>query len=249
MNKVSFKKSRQSEKDYFLWRQERAKQVLARIDKLKKLKELKILDFGCGYGSLTKILLDHQAKVTAVDIDPSAVITARCFIKAKRGLKIFQVRNGQLPLPNDSFDIVFLFDVIEHVKRPEFTIKQCLRVLKPGGILYIEFTPYYGLLGHHLYDFTKLPIHFLPKKYQKRLIFNKHASNKNNFQKAWSQFEELNKLKIRELQKLVANLFKINEEFIVKYPGLFEAKVPFANRLGPFKDLFTMSFIGIYRKV
>jgi len=145
-------------------------------------------------------------------------------------------------------DVVFLFDVIEHVRSPALMIEECKRVLKPWGLLYVEFTPYYSVIGHHLYDFAKWPIHLLPRKYIKRLIYRRQIKGFLTVDYFWDMFESLNKLRISQFQELVKDFMTLEERFIIKYPELFEVNLPLLNLLGPMKDIFTMSFEGAYRK-
>jgi ubiquinone/menaquinone biosynthesis C-methylase UbiE len=135
------------------------------------------------------------------------------------------------------------------VKHPKKTIEECTRVLKPNGVLYVEFTPYYSITGHHLYDFSKLPIHIFPKSVVKKIVYGKKISGFMDHDYFWNQFESLNKLRISQFQKMTSDYEKIFERFIIKYPEVFEINLPFINAFGPLKDFFTLSFEGFYRKV
>jgi 2-polyprenyl-3-methyl-5-hydroxy-6-metoxy-1,4-benzoquinol methylase len=53
-------------------------------------------------------------------------------------LKVFQGFLEEMQFPEASYDIVTLFEVIEHVKNPVALLKHCNRVLKKGGILVIR---------------------------------------------------------------------------------------------------------------
>ena len=168
-------------------------------------------------------------RCTGTEIDKNALSFAKRFSSTiiKKGRPRFlQVKGELLPFKNNSFDTVALFDVIEHVRRPSILLEESQRVLKKDGILYVEFTPYYSLVGHHLYDYAKWPIHILPKKIIKRIVLSK---TKNFFlnKDAWSQFISLNKLKISNFQKMVSKLQKIEERFIIKYPNVFEINLSF----------------------
>lgn len=244
----SFKKSRESVEEYFKWRLDRNQIVIDKLDKVKKIKNQKILEVGCGYGPLLKLLSDMGAIVVGTEVDSKSLTIAKKLLKNTKRIKLVSVKNSLLPFENNSFDSVILFDVIEHVKNPLEMINECKRVLKKGGILYVEFTPYYSIVGHHLYDYSKLPIHYLPQHIVKQLVFNKHIESVFTPDQYWSQFVTLNKLKISSFQNYVSKLTKINEKFIIKYPDLFEINLPFLNNLGPIKDFFVMSFEGIYRK-
>ena len=249
MNQPGFKQSRKSAKDYFAWRQKRALPAVEKIEAVTSLKNKSILDIGCGFGALSKILLKKGAHVTAVEVSDKKIQKAKDFLGNNISkLKIKKVSGEKLPFKDESFDVIFLFDVIEHISHPAITIKECERLLKKGGILYVEFTPYYSPIGHHLYDFSKLPIHMLPKEKIKQIVFGKKIHGFLKPQDYWETFESLNKLKISKFQKLVRKFKKVQERYIIKYPEVFEINVPFLKFLGPFKDIFTLSYEGIYKK-
>jgi len=56
-----------------------------------------------------------------------------------------------------SFDTVIMNDAAEHVAQPEAVFRECLRLLAPGGRLYINFPPYYHPYGAHLSDAIGVP--------------------------------------------------------------------------------------------
>ncbi|MBI3985227.1 MAG: class I SAM-dependent methyltransferase [Candidatus Levybacteria bacterium] len=250
MNKIGFKESRISEKHYFEWRKNRAQSAVNRISGNYELKNKVTLDIGCGYGALSSILLSKGAKVYATETDKSKLDSAEKLIKGnKKNIKYLHVKNEILPFKDKFFEVIFLFDVIEHVKKPEIMIEECERILKPEGLLYVEFTPYYSITGHHLYDYTKLPIHALPKSLIKKIVFSKKAKSFMTQEYYWEQFESLNKLRIEKFQKMVEKDFiKVNERFIIKYPELFEINLGFINYFGFFKDYLTMSYEGLFKK-
>lgn len=243
---IGFKKSRLSPRNYFEWRKERAIPAVDRVNSIKDLKNASVLDIGCGFGSLARILADHGAQVAAVEIDRNKLEKAKEFLSGKN-IKLIQIENEILPFGNKIFDVVFLFDVIEHVPNPKTTINEVYRVLKPGGLLYVEFTPYYSITGHHLYDYAKWPIHILPRHMIKKIVFGKKIEGFLTADDFWKQFESLNKLKVSDFQKMASGFKKIKERFIVKYPQVFEINISILNYF-PFKDVFTMSYEGIFRK-
>lgn len=247
MNTIGFKESRRSVQDYIEWRKNRVRSRVSRVNELHNLSGSKILDIGCGYGALCLVLLDYGAIVTGIEVDTKKLKKATEFLKNEKNITLLAVVDEKLPFPNRSFDVIFLFDVIEHIAHPEITIRECERVLKPGGILYVEFTPYYSITGHHLYDFAKWPIHIFPKDKIKKIIYSKKIEGFLTHDDYWAQFESLNKLRISTFQNMMKFFHLIEERFIVKYPEVFEFNLPVLNFFGPFKDTFTMSFEGIYR--
>ena len=250
MNEVSgFKQSRISPEHYFRWRKKRASACVERINNRISLIDKRALDIGCGYGALSYALLEKGTQVWATEIDSDKLKFAQDKLAKNKYFNSVLVKNERLPYDDCFFDIVFIFDVIEHMKNPAKMIQEALRVLKSGGYLYVEFTPYYSITGHHLYDFAKWPIHLLPKEKVKKIVFSKKIKGFMTAEYYWRQFESLNKLRINQFQQMVKKFQKIEERYLIKYPEKFEINIPIINYLGPLKDYFTMSFEGLYQKL
>ncbi len=95
----------------------------------------RVLDLGCGTGYGTAGLAEVAADVTGVDIAPEAVAHARARYRAD-GLRfetIGPIESADLPYPDDSFDVVVSFQVIEHVRAVGRYLSEVRRVLRPGG--------------------------------------------------------------------------------------------------------------------
>lgn len=105
----------------------------------------KLLDVGCGSGDWLLSMRELGWEVTGVDFDESAVKEGR-----ERGLTVYCENLEQLNFPNESFDAVCLNHVIEHVYDPVRTLKECARILRPGGKLVVS-TPNGSSLGHRIY--------------------------------------------------------------------------------------------------
>lgn len=247
MTTVGFKGSRISLEHYFAWRVERSAPSVSRVEKYLPLKGKKILEVGCGYGAMSSVLLERGANVWATEIDEKKLTFAKEKLKDSKRFQSYAVRGEKLPFSDRMFDGVIIFDVIEHVGDPGETIREVKRVLKPGGYLYVEFTPYYSVTGHHLYDYAKWPIHILPEEKIKDIVYAKKVKGFMDADYYWAQFKSLNKLRIGEFQNMVKGFKVLEERFIIKYPEVFELNLPFLNYLGFFKDYFTMSFEGLYR--
>jgi 2-polyprenyl-3-methyl-5-hydroxy-6-metoxy-1,4-benzoquinol methylase len=90
----------------------------------------RVLDAGCATGLFMGVARDAGWDVEGLDISEFALSRAR-----ERG---FQVRHGTLPdpsLPANAYDAITLWDVIEHVPDPAAVVRECQRLLKPGGVL------------------------------------------------------------------------------------------------------------------
>jgi 2-polyprenyl-6-hydroxyphenyl methylase/3-demethylubiquinone-9 3-methyltransferase len=93
------------------------------------------LDVGCGGGLLAEEFARLGCRVTGVDPSEPSLATARAHA-ARSGL-VIDYRPGvgeALPFEDQSFDIVYCCDVLEHVADVDRTIEEIARVLRPGGV-------------------------------------------------------------------------------------------------------------------
>lgn len=107
-----------------------------------------LLDVGCGPGTITADFAElvPQGKVTGVDAVEAVLEQAKSFAES-RGLKniAFQsVDANALPFPDNSFDVVFCHQVLQHVKDPVGILKEMHRVAKPGGVVAAREADYRG---------------------------------------------------------------------------------------------------------
>jgi ubiquinone/menaquinone biosynthesis C-methylase UbiE len=150
----------------------------------------RILDIGCGDGEFSSLLLNNNNEIIGLDISENAVKIAQGRrIKAK-----YCDINYGLPFEDSSFDIVLIFDTLEHIFDPSFTLREAQRVLKRGGSLYCD-VPNAGFLLNRLYflftgcfkDFTALSHKIIPDKFFSEHIrffspqIIKSLLNKNHF--------------------------------------------------------------------
>ncbi len=104
--------------------------------------DLKVLDFGCGPGFIWAHLqaLGAQWEYTGLDFSPDSV--KKVTQQAKGHPRFAGAQHvTQLPttLPDAQFDVVLLFEVVEHLKDEHLdaTLSEVSRVLKQGGVLVI----------------------------------------------------------------------------------------------------------------
>jgi ubiquinone/menaquinone biosynthesis C-methylase UbiE len=91
----------------------------------------KVLDMGCRYGDLTAYYTKDN-DVTGVDIDENALKIC----KQKLGIKThLQNLNERLEFDDNSFHVVVLSEVLEHLPYPNITLGEVKRVLKEKGTL------------------------------------------------------------------------------------------------------------------
>ncbi|MCK9368714.1 class I SAM-dependent methyltransferase [Candidatus Dojkabacteria bacterium] len=90
-------------------------------------KDGRVLDIGCGHGTLLKDVYAKTLYTYGIDPDKEA-LAKNTFIKNK---KVGFVE--ELPYQDKFFDVVVCAWVLEHLKSPETAFKEIYRVLKPGG--------------------------------------------------------------------------------------------------------------------
>jgi|HubBroStandDraft_6_1064221.scaffolds.fasta_scaffold31315_3 SAM-dependent methyltransferase len=89
----------------------------------------RVLDVGCGEGA-TLWHLGEPEGATGVDLFEEKVAHARAALPRCR----FVVGSAyKLPFPDAAFDQVIVRDLIHHLERPEIFVRECARVLVPGG--------------------------------------------------------------------------------------------------------------------
>ena len=90
----------------------------------------RVLDIGCRFGALTRSYLDGN-EVVGVDVDRTALEEA-----ASLGIEpVWADATEPLPFDDESFDVVVLGELLEHLPLPRRTVAQARRVLRPGGRL------------------------------------------------------------------------------------------------------------------
>lgn len=92
----------------------------------------KLLDIGCGIGQISLELKKRGLEVTGVDFSAAAV--NKCLAQGLNAIKSDVDKDG-LRFADNSFDVVWVSDVIEHVFDPIFLLKETNRVLKKDGKL------------------------------------------------------------------------------------------------------------------
>jgi 2-polyprenyl-3-methyl-5-hydroxy-6-metoxy-1,4-benzoquinol methylase len=106
----------------------------------------RLLDVGCGDGSHIRQLVDLGWRMAeGIDTDQRAVEIAR-----ERGVEVRLGTLASSPYPASTFDVVTMSHVIEHVHDPVGLLKDCHRILKPGGELLL-LTPNTNSWGHVLF--------------------------------------------------------------------------------------------------
>jgi len=121
------------EEDKHWWFASRTRAILAYLDRYvgPGPADRLVLDVGCGAGNMAHHLA-HYGRVIGVDTHPKPLEVAR-----QRGLEVRSGSADDLPFDDQTFDLVALLDVVEHVPNEHGVFSECRRVLKPGGKLMV----------------------------------------------------------------------------------------------------------------
>ncbi len=139
-------------------------------------KDVKFLDFGCGKGLLLSEILkvNPDLNATGADISETAITYAK---KALPSVDFKVIKEGdELPFKANSFDFILVADVLEHIYDTDFIFGELVRILKPGGKMFIS-VPYHGMFKNILITLVGFDFYFNPKQphirfYTKNNLFN-----------------------------------------------------------------------------
>ena len=105
--------------------------------KKKPLKNIKILDVGCGGGLLSEPMCRLGADVTAIDASEKNIAVAKLHSK-KNNLKIKYICSSPEKLKiKKKFDVILNMEIVEHVDDVNFFLKSCSNLLKKNGIMFV----------------------------------------------------------------------------------------------------------------
>ena len=115
-----------------------------------------VLELGCNKGYLINSFLQNEEfDAIGAEIDPEALQVARENYGDR--IKFVQTTPNAIPLPDNSVDVIYTIDTVEHLSRPTEIFTECLRVLKPGGIFLVHFSAWFAPYGSHLEDVIPIP--------------------------------------------------------------------------------------------
>ena len=101
------------------------------------LKNIKILDIGCGGGLLCEPLAKLGAEVVGIDASEKNIKIAKIHAK-KNNLKIkYYCSSPENFISNKKFDIILNMEIVEHVKDVNIFLKESSKFLKKNGIMFI----------------------------------------------------------------------------------------------------------------
>jgi len=172
----------------------------------------------------------YNKKVTCFDLNPkpSEFLT-------KQNITYLKGNVEEIPVESNSFDMVFSYNSFEHFLNPEKSLKEMIRVIRPNGLLYLNFGPIYNApKGFH--TFNKIPIAYCQHLFQYKTL--EEYTLKNNLGKPkFNVNRGLNGYSLKQYRKLwkeVSDVAKVMFNYehptykyvdvIEKYPHCFGGK-------------------------
>jgi SAM-dependent methyltransferase len=212
-----------SEYDYALFEYYRSAKVIAFLERAGVSIRGRALDAGCGGGGMPLSLAEEADFV--VGIDPASRFQdAGVRLGRERGLRrlTFALGDGMyLPFAAATFDLVLSHAVIEHVADAPLYLRECARVLKADGHIYLSTAPYLSFAGAHLPRLkVQLPLHLMVGRRAAFGTFRflarhaawtlKEPANENSFIKAARRGEIkhddlLEKVRVSRLRRQIAD--------------------------------------------
>ena len=129
----------------------------------RKIKNLKILDVGCGGGIICEPLARLGAKVTGIDFAPNNINAAKIHSK-KNKLKIKYIsKDIEKSKLDEKFDLILMFEVLEHLDNWKKTIKNIKKNLNKNGMIIISTINRNLLSKLFAINIAENILHWIPK--------------------------------------------------------------------------------------
>ena len=95
--------------------------------------QLRLLDVGCGNGALLRQAQSLGFVASGIEISTALA----SLVKDQLRCEVYEQLLSELDLPESSFDVVTMYDLIEHTENPRQDLDQVFRVLKSGGVFFV----------------------------------------------------------------------------------------------------------------
>ena len=170
-----------SPEDYRAFQSEMAKRSLHQLERRGvRLAGLDVLELGAGEGGYSYVLNQQSGSFLAADLRDMPYF-------AEAGIPFLQLdATKPFPLEDGCCDLIYCSSLIEHLQDPTVMLAECYRILKPDGILYLSFPPFYSLtlVGGHQFK----PFHLLGERAAIRLTNALHGTQYGSYVDSFGEF-------------------------------------------------------------
>jgi ubiquinone/menaquinone biosynthesis C-methylase UbiE len=227
---------------YQSWRSDELKRQFTGHFSLEDIKGKDVYDFGCGGGALSMMLSSHGVRsIVGSDLNPQQIAEANRFagFSSSPVTPKFHLSTDstKIEFPDQSFDVILCFDVLEHILDYKSIFPEWLRVLRPGGKVMIWWVPWFNPYGHHVESLVPIPwahaifsqktlintcarIYDMPEFKPRWWDLDANGNKKPNKWRNLERLPDLNMLKIGEFEALCKDLgLNIAHREIVGFGG------------------------------
>lgn len=112
------------------------------LDELAKQTNLgNTLEVACGNGTYSKVLVKNATSLICTDFSDEMVAVSKLQLKAFSNIKVEKANCFELPYDDETFDTVFMANLLHVIPTPEKAVNEAKRVVKQGGqIIALDFT-------------------------------------------------------------------------------------------------------------
>lgn len=248
---------RESSEAYSLWEYRIGKDILeSYAARLGNLRGKSVLDIGCGLGGKTVAYAEAGARVTGVDISEDNIARSVAFARSRGVEAVFTAGDAErLPFAEGTFDVVIANDSLEHFAAPESALRELARVLRPGGSIFLFFTPWGSPLGSHLYDYIRTPwCHIVFPEWLLRALLERELASRGEAnpvagaERLMGEYHrELNRITVAQYHHIVRAIPELEGVFEERRPPKFAFLVPLV-RIPVAGEFVTGTVVGIFRK-
>jgi 2-polyprenyl-3-methyl-5-hydroxy-6-metoxy-1,4-benzoquinol methylase len=96
------------------------------------------LDVGCGYGAFTAVARDYGLDAYGIDFNAKLIEVGRDAFGLDKHLQVGSIDHVKDIFPQNTFNLITMFEVIEHVEEPRELINTAFSLLSPGGLLVLS---------------------------------------------------------------------------------------------------------------
>lgn len=115
-----------------------------------------VFELGCNRGYMMNSFLQREDfEGIGGDIDADALETARANFGSR--IRFVQTTGSTIPLPDQSVDVIYTIDTVEHLIELDEIFADCYRILRPGGTMLVHFGAWFTPYGAHLEDIIPFP--------------------------------------------------------------------------------------------
>lgn len=206
----------------------------------------KVLDIGCAEG-IESIALGVLGAREVIGIDIRIDLERARQLKAElapaTAVNFYRLDAGRTPFGESEFDVVVSLSSFEHFSNPLQILKECKRILKTGGLIYLTCGAWYNPYGAHMNFFTHVPwVHLL---FSEKTIMKVRSRYRHDGARRFSEVEGgLNDITISRFRRYVRDVgMTIEHLALIPVKGMvFLTKIPLI------KEFFTTEIVAILRK-